>query len=322
MKVNPTSVAAVVGLILMGCGGKSAPPQASAAFLVAKTEIAVGEAPVVSFAAPLVEVSGEQYWMTVVPQGEPDSQWGQWQYVSAGTTNVTLSAPPEPGAYEVRLHDGYSRLPFHVVHRVSITVGAGAPPPAAEIAQVPSTEPVAASAPASEPAAPATVVSDPANPFKGLDFKTEKEVLAAVGPPTATLRKQDRVCWYYDREVPSMGEKGRPELHFMEGEVRATVYYPASTMSDLIATARLLNGIEPSRPTAPRPKAFTFEEAFPLASGKTKSEIIRAFGEPTMKRILAGKEVWQYDDLVREAGRNRLLAIQFEGEVAADVQGM
>ena len=350
MKTSLKPIAALLTLILMGCGAKTEPPQASAPavggrpsspdsptaaaapFTLAKSEIPLGEAPAVSFAKPLPEVSGEQYWMTIVKQGEPDSQWGQWQYVSAGSTNVTLAVPPDPGPYEIRLHDGYPKKPFNVVHRVSITVGVKAAVPVAEMTGAPSTEPVAHSSPASEPvASPAasspavsgqSLPTDPANPFKGLHFKTEKEVLEIVGPPTATLKKKDRVCWYYDREVPSMGEKGRPELHFMGGEVGAIVYYPEATMSDLIATAKLQKGIEHSPPTAPRPKTFTFEQAFPLASGKTKADVIRAFGEPTMKRVISGKEVWQYDDLVKEAGRDHMLAIQFDGELAVDVQGM
>ena len=336
MKAFLKSIAALLTLTLMGCGAKpsshESPGVTAAPFSVAKSELARGEAPVVSFAKPLPEVSGEQYWMTVAKHDEPDSQWGQWQYVAAGSTSVTLAVPPDPGLYEIRLHDGYPKKPFNVVHRVSITVGvAAAALPVVEMTGDPSMEPVALSSPASLPAtslasAPAVsgqaLPTDPANPFKGLDFKTEKEVLAIVGPPAATLKKKDRICWYYDREVPSMGEKGRPELHFMGGEVRAIVYYPESTMSDLIATAMLQKGIEHSPPTAPRQKTFTFEQAFAEASRKTKADIVRAFGEPTMKRVMAGKEIWQYNDLVKEAGQNHMLAIQFDEEIAVDVQGM
>jgi hypothetical protein len=86
-----------------------------------RTTFAAGETINVTFTNPIEPQAGEEYWLTIVPAREPDSTWGEWHYVSQGLAgdSVTASAP---GDYEVRLHSGYPRVPYHVVARVPVVV--------------------------------------------------------------------------------------------------------------------------------------------------------------------------------------------------------
>jgi hypothetical protein len=156
-----------------------------------------------------------------------------------------------------------------------------------------------------------------------VSFKTESEVLALVGPPVAKLVEDDRTRWYYEDQYPNnFGEMACPELHFMNGEVMAIVWYPPHVMSDHVETARLHKGVRRSATTSARPQTFTYDEANDLAQGRSKWEVTDTFGEPTSKRWIEGHEVWQYDDLVYEADGTYLFAIVFDGDQVLDVQAV
>lgn len=74
-----------------------------------------------TFDRPLTAPGGQQYWLTVVPAGTPDNEWGTWHYVAAGATSDTIQAT-KTGATEVRLHDYYPKHPFGVLARATVTV--------------------------------------------------------------------------------------------------------------------------------------------------------------------------------------------------------
>ena len=63
-----------------------------------------------------------QHWVTVVPSGKPDSEWGTWKMVSDLATTDKLKAQTAAGDYEVRLHGEYPTKKFNVVGRVKIKV--------------------------------------------------------------------------------------------------------------------------------------------------------------------------------------------------------
>jgi hypothetical protein len=98
-----------------------------------KTSFSTGEWITVNFASPIKPPANEQYWLTLVEAGKPDSEWGNWHYLDNGDTTDAKLMAPDPGNYEVRLHDSYPRLQFHVVARkaVTVTAGSGAAPSAA-----------------------------------------------------------------------------------------------------------------------------------------------------------------------------------------------
>jgi hypothetical protein len=350
MRKIQTVVLSSLAAVLVACGGgdpkpqpdsptveapppaavaaRPSPPAASSgggvSFLLESGYLYSGEKPIVHFDRP-VPSTGGRYWITVVESSKTDDKYGAWQYIDAGATEVPLAAVGTPGWYEVRLHDRYPELSTHVVSRAML-----------EVVEVPILADAAGSArttaggsdTASRSGTTSTNDNSPdrgagANPFDQVSFKTESEVLSLVGPPAAKLVEDDRTRWYYEDQYPNnFGEMACPELHFIDGEVRAVVWYPPQVMSDHIETARLYKGVRRTASTGFRPQTFTFDEAYDLAQGRSKQEITDAFGEPSSKKWIDGREVWQYDDLVYEAEGTYLFAIAFEGDQVLDVQAM
>ncbi len=94
-------------------------------FTIVQSTVRVGEAPSVKFDRPLAPRKGERYWLTLVKAGAPDRAWGKWHYLEAGASQSKVKVPDVPGEHEIRLHDGYPRLKFHVVCRRSLVVEPG-----------------------------------------------------------------------------------------------------------------------------------------------------------------------------------------------------
>lgn len=297
----------------------SASSGTSVSFLLESDYLYTGGTPIVRFDSSL-PANGGQYWITVVEASRPDEEYGDWQYVEAGQTEVRMSLVTRPGWYEVRLHDRYPELSSHVVSRAALEVVAA--PPTERAAPSPAAREAADFRDDSPPVAAADLAAGD-NPFDRVSFKSESEVLALVGPPAAKLVEEDRIRWYYlDQYLNQFGEMACPELHFMDGEVRAVVYYPPPVMADHIETARLLGGVRRSPASGSRARTFTYDEAYELAQGRSRAEIAEVFGEPTSKRVIEGREIWQYDDLVHAADGPYLFAIAFEGDRVLEVQAM
>ena len=66
--------------------------------------------------------SGDQEWITIIGEKEPDSGYGTWKYVDDKATKAVLMAPSAPGKYEVRLHQHYPAKSYNVVQRVKVEV--------------------------------------------------------------------------------------------------------------------------------------------------------------------------------------------------------
>ena len=329
--------------VLAACGGEAeraqpessavaAPPAAAVAarpsqpaastgggvtFLLESGYLYAGEKPIVHFDRP-VPSAGGRYWITVVDSSKPDDKYGAWQYVDAGATEVPLAAVGRPGWYEVRLHDRYPEFSTHVISRAVLEVVE-----APNLADTSDPSPKSTSRAAAVPAAGG---SDPTlvdNPFDRVSFMSESEVVALVGPPAAKLVEDDRTRWYYEDQYPNeFGEQACPELHLMGGQVMSVVWYPPHVMSDHIETARLHKGVRRTAPTSSRPQTFSYDQAYDQSIGRSKQEITAALGEPTAKRWIDGREVWQYDDLIYEDGTSMLFAIAFDGDQVLDVQAM
>jgi hypothetical protein len=157
--------------------------------------------------------------------------------------------------------------------------------------------------------------------FKSLAFQGPAEARALLGEPDAVVNGPDRITWLYRVSVRGHdGSMANLELQFIEGKIRAVVFWPPATMDDKIATARLNAGRKSSQ--VPRQRKHTVDEFHALVSGRSKAQILTDLGESTSQRIIHGQEVWQYDDAVEEKGRRWIFAIRFEGDRAAEVQGM
>jgi hypothetical protein len=84
---------------------------------------AAGQQIEVVYAKPMKNSpKGDRYWITITHAGAADAEWGAWVYVEDGATSTTLSAPTEPGQYEIRLHDYYPKKPYHILQREPLTV--------------------------------------------------------------------------------------------------------------------------------------------------------------------------------------------------------
>jgi hypothetical protein len=89
---------------------------------LAASTIKVGAKPAVDFGAPMRAHTGERFWLTVIPKGSEDSEWGQYGYVAVGAKTMELPAPEKAGDYEVRLHARYPTQSSNVVLRLPLKV--------------------------------------------------------------------------------------------------------------------------------------------------------------------------------------------------------
>ncbi len=78
----------------------------------------------VQFSAALKRSEMSQYWITIVPAGTPDYEWGFWQAVPNNAVRAVISLPKnmKPGKYEVRLHADFPARPYHVIDRKDIVI--------------------------------------------------------------------------------------------------------------------------------------------------------------------------------------------------------
>jgi hypothetical protein len=97
-------------------------PLSSQRFTLATSAVRGGAKITLAFAAPMRAAPREQFWVTVVEVGTPDSKWGAYEYVTAGARRMQIAAPAKPGEYEVRLHANYPTKTTNVVHRAAIRI--------------------------------------------------------------------------------------------------------------------------------------------------------------------------------------------------------
>lgn len=137
--------------------------------------------------------------------------------------------------------------------------------------------------------------------FEQIAFETESKVLEILGEPDARWIKKDRIVWYYkDRVDWSDGTPFNGAVHIVEGEVISVVNYPMEWMDDKIATAELNADWLPSEGQSNI--SFGHEEILGLVQkGDSKQSVVAALGEPSMKSVLRGQEVWQWNDIVSSA---------------------
>lgn len=114
---------------------------------------APGETIVVSFSRALTPASGQKHWITIVPSGARESEYGKFHYVSSGLMGDTVEAPSTPGMYEVRLHDEYPRFMYKVLARAYVNVSGTSAMPTAPTTPttIPTTKPTTAVAIGSVP---------------------------------------------------------------------------------------------------------------------------------------------------------------------------
>lgn len=113
-------MAALAESQLTGVEGKTVVAQ-QPGFKMSGVTFLTGESIGLEYDAPLIAPEGQQYWVTVVAKGVPDSQYGAWHYVAPGAKTDSVKAPA-PGDYEIRLHDFYPQFSYRVIARQQIAV--------------------------------------------------------------------------------------------------------------------------------------------------------------------------------------------------------
>jgi len=97
-------------------------PLSGQRFTLASGAVRPGAKITLAFPQPMRPAPREQFWVTVVEVGTPDSRWGPYEYVPAGARRMQIAAPTKPGEYEVRLHGNYPTKTTNVVHRAPIRI--------------------------------------------------------------------------------------------------------------------------------------------------------------------------------------------------------
>lgn len=87
---------------------------------------APGQGVSITFASPVASTTNNRAWITIVEASRPNDQYGDWTYVADGATSAKLTAPKDPGAYEVRLHTNYPTKSTNVRQKVATKVVDGA----------------------------------------------------------------------------------------------------------------------------------------------------------------------------------------------------
>ena len=84
-------------------------------------EVPAGASLRVRFDGPVGARARDRRWLTLVPRGSSDALVGDRVLLDEGAAEATVPTVA-PGAFELRLHDGYPRRAHHVVQRVSVDV--------------------------------------------------------------------------------------------------------------------------------------------------------------------------------------------------------
>jgi len=97
-------------------------PVAKQRFSLASTTVTSGDNIEVVFPGAMLPSPGDQFWITVVAAGAPDTAWAKYSFVPLNARTMKVEAPTSPGNYEVRLHANYPKQMTNLVHRAKLRV--------------------------------------------------------------------------------------------------------------------------------------------------------------------------------------------------------
>lgn len=96
-------------------------PRPPPAFTLRWSTAKAGDPIEVLYAEPVIAPEGQQYWITIIPAGAHDGEYGEWHYVEQGATNDKLPTTTA-GTFEIRLHDLYPEHETKVLQRKIVKV--------------------------------------------------------------------------------------------------------------------------------------------------------------------------------------------------------
>lgn len=107
-------------------------------------------------------------------------------------------------------------------------------------------------------------------------------------------------------------------VHIVEGKVVSVENYPMEWMDDKIATAAINSNWLPN--DAGINLSFKYEEILRLVQkGDSKQSVVAALGEPSMKSVIRGQEVWQWNDIVSGEESKSSFIVGFKDGMAIDL---
>lgn len=229
----------VVHRIKVTVGGLSPTKPEDMKFTLESESIPVDKQIKVKFAAPMVPLQNESFWLALVEAGAPDDERGLWVGVAVGATEAVLPAATASGKHEVRLHANYPTKRNHIVHRVALDVTGGPDTAPSDPAKI---EPKLAKDSIGIDEAPAVQFALPVRPRTGERFWVS--LVAAGLPDTA------QGVWGYvtpgtkSTTIPKATSTG-------EHEVRVHANYPKKS-TNIVARLKLtVTGGDEFAPTDP-----------------------------------------------------------------------
>lgn len=147
-----------------------------------------------------------------------------------------------------------------------------------------------------------------------------EDVLSRLGAPDARYRVEGSEYWLYD----SVGriqndQKQLIELLIVDGKAAQVNWLSEEVMRNTVAVAREIGDWEP--PAGPRTKVF-YVTGHDIR-GLSKSALLGRFGQPSVKKIFNGIEVWEYREVPMSASDPRKLSlfVEFDGDVVRQSMG-
>jgi hypothetical protein len=116
------AICALLVLALGGCDVLRSRVTGHVDVVTDKTDYALGEEIAINYVVPIpLDAGASSYWVTLVPPGAPEADYGDWHYVVGGVVLDKMKTSAR-GKFEIRLHDGYPTLPFHVIARRTVVI--------------------------------------------------------------------------------------------------------------------------------------------------------------------------------------------------------
>ena len=103
------------------------PPAPNPQISVDKTVYEPGESITVHYSGITAEMEKNQSWICVAGASSPSNDYLDWKYVSEGSGDVTLKAPPSAGSYQIRFYQGYSANDTNLVSGLTKSVTVSVP---------------------------------------------------------------------------------------------------------------------------------------------------------------------------------------------------
>lgn len=180
------------------------------------------------------------------------------------------------------------------------------------------------------PSAPGSsdAASGPVGPFVELTRDerfmvggSAEKIRQVWGPPAARYRKGNEERWFYpNRGVVENGVRQCIELHVDGDTAYQITYLSEAAMTKSVPIARRIGDW---RPPSPMPTRRFYAVGGGDPRGMSKSAVVARFGEPDLKKIFNGIEVWEYHDIPMSQDNPQTLTlfIEFDGDRVSQTIG-